>query len=144
VQGPPRRHRSPALRLAHVVRAVDREALQMAAGLRRGRGLARRKVVGWKGCTERGLENRATQPCHREHRASLHPPLPTGPCPAPAPATRDVASQATAAAPTARPAASFAGWFLTVPEKHQKHSLSHALVLKSTSNTFERWECIHD
>lgn len=52
MQGPPCRHRSPALRFAHVVRAVHREALQVAASLRRGRRLARGKVVGCKGCRE--------------------------------------------------------------------------------------------
>lgn len=66
MQGPPRRHRSPALRLAHVVRAVHREALQVAARLRRGRRLARGKVVGWKRCTERALGEpcNATPPPH--------------------------------------------------------------------------------
>lgn len=52
MQGPPCRHRSPALRFAHVVHAVHREALQVAASLRRGRRLARGKVVGCKGCRE--------------------------------------------------------------------------------------------
>lgn len=87
MQGPPRRHRSPALRLAHVVRAVDREALQVAAGLRRGRGLARGKVVGWKGFTERALGEtcNATPSPHTTggtRGAGMAPRLRTRLCPA--------------------------------------------------------------
>lgn len=98
MQGPPRRHRSPALRLAHVVRAVHREALQVAARLRRGRRLARRKVMGWKRCTERALGdpcNATSSPhaavapqcrtclCHRHWL--LHRGIPAVPGAAPAP-----------------------------------------------------------
>lgn len=90
MQGPPRRYRSPALRLAHVVRAVDREALQVAASLRRGRGLARGKVVGWKGFTERALGEpcNATPSPHTTGRRGAgmaprlcHLPLPCRPAP---------------------------------------------------------------
>lgn len=49
MQGPPGGHRGSALGIAHVVCAVDRQALQMAAGLGCG-GLVRGEVVG---CGER-------------------------------------------------------------------------------------------
>lgn len=49
VQGPPGGHRGSGLGITHVVCAVDRQALQMAAGLG-CRGLVRREVMG---CRER-------------------------------------------------------------------------------------------
>lgn len=49
VQGPPGGHGGSGLGIAHVVCAVDRQALQVAARLG-GRGLVRREVMG---CRER-------------------------------------------------------------------------------------------
>ena len=49
VQGPPGGHRGSGLGITHIVCAVDRQALQVAAGLG-CRGLVRREVVG---CRER-------------------------------------------------------------------------------------------